>query len=372
VCALQVRYSAETTEFQFLDGEGNATGQSVAYGYHWTPIPSSEAIFLQLWSSVLPESQVIRLVTTEDKTAGWLCTVSALTSNAHQYFESVFFRAAAGHAMQLLLEDDAVQKVLSKRDSPSIDVFPSGACVLIAKRDLIPNEISSAPERLLPLLHRHTFSPYKFGKEKQRTAGKFATANLTTDGQGIKKLKLKLISDEVPFPDFVNTVLSEPLSQEQDPAYTFFLYYQIIELLMEEVQKYKTLKFAADLQNSANDTTKLYELTQELKDHTSELGRIVSLVHSFTKVPAEELEGLKTECLNLLRKLDRIGKISECGHSLYAVRNMLVHNMRRLSAEALTVMPLINEYLEVVVPHMLLTFENSKPTPDTTQTLQPV
>ena len=326
---------------------------------------------MTLWSSALPEAQVIRLVTEEEKTVGWLCTVSALTSTSHEHSESVYFRAAAGHAMQLILEDEAVQHTLLEHDRPSIDVFPSGACVLIAKKDLVPEEISRAPDKLLSILHRHTFSSYAFGKRKMRTAGKHAVANLLNNGQGIKKLKLKTVSDDVPFLNFVNTLLSEPLSEEQDSAYTFFLYYQIIELLMEEVQRHKTLEFAKSLQNSAEDTTRLYELTQKLKDNTSELGRIVALVNSFTTVSSKELEGLKNECLTLLRKLDRGGEINECGHSLYAVRNMLVHNMRRLSIEALAVMPLINEYLEVIVPHMLLTFSCVRPTPSSLQALQP-
>ncbi len=361
--AAKVQYNAANLEFELLDQEGLLICPSIAYGFEWTPIPANEAIFIQVWSIALPESQVIRLVNEEDKAVGWLCTVSALTSTAHEFVTSPHFRAGAGHAMQVLLENEAVQTALKKEARPTIDIFPSGACIFIAKKNLISADMSSDPHKILALLHRYGFSQYTFGEKNNRTAGKFATQNLKRDGKEIRKLKLQITSDAVPFLNFVNNLLLEPLSKNQDAAYTFFLYYQIIELLMEEVQRQKTLQFAKNLIESAEDSTKLYALMQNIKDHTSERGRIVALLNEYTNVEHHELDGLKNECLNFLSKLQHKESNNECGSALYNVRNMLIHNMRRISSDAHATMPLINEYLEIVVPKMLLTFTTANEAP---------
>ncbi|WP_421955929.1 hypothetical protein [Polaromonas sp.] len=362
MASLKVQFNSETNGFELIDTTNDTVQQEVVYGYPWTPIPSTDALHLPLWSSALTEAHVIRLTipsTEGEKTVGWLCTVSALTSKTHDYWESPYFRAAAGHAVQVLLEDDAIQQALCKTNNPSLETFPAGACVFISMRSLLPAEISSQPTRLYPLLHMHGFLPYVFGRNSMHSAGAIACGNLLANKK-IATLKLRLTSNAVPasFLSFVDKLLSQPLSVTQESPYRFFLYYQIIELLMEEVQRQKTLQFALKLQDSGEDATKLYELMQEIKDHTSELGRITALIHSFTNVDAVQLKGLTSECLNFLAKMDRTGTTNSCSTALYAVRNMLIHNMRRISPDALALMPLINEYLEVVVPSMLLSFNS--------------
>jgi hypothetical protein len=354
--SLTVTYNSTSRNFDLVNCSTGARWE-FQYGFAWAPISSADGYLLPLWSSELAESHIIQLINSEnDRSIGWLCTASALTSIQHEFSESKFFRAAAGHAIQLLLEQNAVQEQLMQIPNPNIDLFPERTCIFIAQKSLIPEPLRIEPIKLLPQLHQYGFSSYDFSGKRTNSAGRLANANLISDGIKIKKLRLKSVSDTVPFLSFIGSLLSKPLSEEQDPPYRFFLYYQILELLMEEVQRNKQVAFVESLKSADGDATLLYELIQKLGEQTSEIARIVSLFHDYVSVASGELSGLKSMCLTFLDHMDRKGDIDDCGKALYKVRNMLIHNMRRITAEAYESLLSINDYLEVVIPSMLLTF----------------
>lgn len=328
----------------------------VRYEFEWEHIPSYEGLLLTLWSSSLPESQVLRAQADAGQTVGWLCTVSALTSMAHEYATDKYFRKAAGHATQLLLEQEWVQEEIAANPHSGLDALPDGVCVLILKKDLLPEVIANTPRRIIPLLHQYGFTSFPVGDRKPHSCGNLAQANLLVDGQRLRNIKLRPIADEVPFQEFIDSLFRNALAVTQDPAYRFFLYYQVIELLMEVVQKQKTLLFAQDLRNAADDATKLFELKEALGKRTSEQSRLHALFETYTSVPAELLSGLQIESLNFLNTLGRGDDVDSPSKSIYRLRNMLVHNMRRFPAGAATFPPQVNDFLEVIVPHLLISF----------------
>lgn len=329
----------------------------IHYEFDWEHIPSHEGLLIPLWSSSLPESQVLRAQTDSGQTVGWLCTVSALTSVAHEYATDKHFRKAAGHATQLLLEQNWVQEEIEKNPHSGLDTLPGGVCVLILKKSMLPEAIAITPGRIVPVLHQYGFTSYPTGNKVPHSCGNFAQTNLLVDGQRLRNIRLRLTSEEVPFQDFIDSLFRGALSVDQDPAYHFFLYYQVIELLMEVVQKQKTLLFAQDLRAAADDATKLFELKEALGKRTSEQSRIAALFETYTSVPSELLTGLQIESLSFLNSLGRAENIDSPSKALYRLRNMLVHNMRRFPAGAAAFPPRVNEYLEVIVPQLLISFE---------------
>lgn len=356
---LIVNFNSTSNNFELLDAEEKNPVAEFTYGYPWEPIPSTDGYMLQLWSSGLAESHVIQLINSseaQEKSIGWLCTASALTSTQHDFSDNKYFRAAAGHAVQMLLEQDSVQAAIAKIDKPTIDIFPERVCIFIVKKSLFSVDFCNHPFKLYPQLHQYSFSPHLFGMQRTYLAGKHAVSNLSPAGIRIKKLRIKSISGSVPFFDFIESLLSESLPTKQDPPYRFFLYYQIIELLMEEVQRHKQMNFVQNLNNANGDPTQLYDLIQTLGEQTNEQARIIALFHYYTKIPSGEIDGLKNECLSFLDHMQRRGDIKDCGKALYKVRNILIHNMRRIPSCAYVSLSLINEYLEVIVPSMLLTF----------------
>lgn len=354
-----VNFNEATKSFKLFDPLFGEEIADVPYGYSWTPIPSEEGCLIPLWSSTLSESHVIRLTVSSDdgdKTVGWLCTVSALTSSQHDFFNNLHFRHAAGHAVQILLEKLDVQLAVGRAEFRSMEAFPEKACVLISLKSRLPQELRVNPAQLLPQLHQYGFAPHKYGSSRTYTAGKHAIANLSPDGRKITSLKLKRGFSNIEFAGFIENLFANPLADKQDSPYRFFLYYQIIELLMEEVQSHRQASIVQSLNDANGDTTVLYELLQKLNEQTSEKSRIVALFHEYTKVSSEILEGLKTECIAFLKTMDRNGDIENCGRAVYKVRNMLIHNMRRVPVQGMESLNLINEYLEVTVPALLLSF----------------
>jgi hypothetical protein len=246
--------------------------------------------------------------------------------------------------------------VLEKGSNPTIDLFPERACVFIALKTLLPPGLRNEPGKLLPQLHQFGFCPYSFIADQNGVSGKLANSNLIASNAAIQKIRITEISDAVPFFGFIESLLTTSLAQKQDPAYRFFLYYQVIELLMEEVQRHKQVTFIQELNAATGDVTQLYDLIQDLSKQTSEEGRITALFHTYTKVPSTELDGFKTECIAFLDQMGRKKNVNDCGKAIYKVRNMLMHNMRRIPQSAYLSLSVINEYLEVVVPALLITF----------------
>jgi hypothetical protein len=142
-----------------------------------------------------------------------------------------------------------------------------------------------------------------------------------------RRLYVKKISDS--FPDesksFLIKVLTELEPYESHPAFRFFLFYQIVELLLQHIYSEDLAEFRNEFAAPQNDNSiAMKELVESLREAMSEKNRLRRLLEANADM-AQDFEDLRLFCARLC---DPLGYPSESSpaHALYRVRNLLFHS----------------------------------------------
>lgn len=272
---------------------------------------------------------------------GWIFPIQALKSIQHDYFDNPFFLRYAYIAVCLLLEGIKSQNEISISSEIFLEDFYDDniSLLIIDKTNL--NLIKDFE------LHDYTVSLYKNG---YAYSGK---GNLESEIILIgKRLNLIPIADELRGIHYIHKLFENEIPKNQEAFAKFYLYYQIIEIMISVVFEDKFRKFVAELDE---DVSSLFDKRDELGQMIVEKQRVKWLFSNYVRIQREDRNILNDRCKSILRENNKKGT-GDMAENLYAVRCLLVHNMYILSNDSQGMLEELNKCFLEVIMDMLLSF----------------
>lgn len=347
-----VDFSSDALAFIVTAGDDNEFSFTVSYPFNSHGPGAEEAHVRILYHAEHAESNV-KPILFDEKTVGWLCTVGALDSTDHDYYEDKYFRRAAYAATHALLLRGGYKQevpVINNQDFRISDLFEEEYSLVILHRPSVGDRLGPGFRMALPCLHQYGFLPADGGLRDTS----FRSAPVELFRMVGKNLKLEIPSVDLGFDDFIEQVFSRLLPSADTPLLGFFLYYQLIEMMMAKVFAHRQSCTIEEMQSVKGDPFRIRPLFDRLKEDMAEKKRIKLLFGDYTGVSGGAVE-LAQFCNGFLRICD-VGEECSPEAALYQVRNVIFHGMRAVPAAAFNSLNDIVGQLAIIVPELLIAF----------------
>ncbi len=281
-------------------------------------------------------------VMVNQKRIGWIFPIQAIRSEEHNYSANIHFLKYAYIAWVYLLEKCEVEV-------DSFDEFDLFSAYSDCCNILVLDKGNCRSENFL--YENYMVSLFDYGYSE---AGK---GNLfTPDKSKNKSINLKKISPEFESNQYINVLFKGPISLEKNPISRFYVYYQLIEIMIEKVFEHLFQKFIKELNQSADN---LFDKKEDLSAYTNEKYRLTRLCNDFSCVETALKNELHEKCCELLSYTGSAKQGNEASESLYYVRCLLVHRMYVLDPRAELMLETIdNLFLELCI-NLLMTYKNT-------------
>lgn len=346
--------------FEWVDDRGNSILLKYEFPDPQFKISPSDNIIFKLWANQHAESQIYPVTFDGGSTCGWLLTASAIESAQipEQYRNDRNFRIAAWAVARYLAEQnkvmfEAIAAGENRYEFRLADCIDQELSLLTLYRPMAPAKIVANAALLIPKLLTLGLIPYlgEFSKKILRPA-------FSNDA---RVLNINTNIPEHGFQTFYNDLLTRYIPSVDDAAFKFYLYYQIIETMMEDVLVDSAKVVLQDLTSAQGNVVAIRDSLEKYQKISSESARIKKI---FSVLGAEECANLLESCANFLESVDsefkRANHVNEgAAFFIYKVRNQLIHNFRRAGSNNLQ-LEQINFDLEDLIPRLIYEFGSSR------------
>jgi hypothetical protein len=300
------------------------------------------------------ESVVLTLRKEDSPPIGYLMRLSAAFSRDAGFDEIWFKRAAILTALWALQFSPASTLVSLAQQGGEVSIdqlFPVPISVLVLSKSEASSHGLKYINQLYPQLFALGFTPHLQTESTQLwMPGLHAQARLQSNGSS---LKLHPIPRETRRFDFLSQAFSDFIPSTPLPLVRFFYYYQLIELLIDELSTDAVGDQLARLisyRDSGNLST-FRQGVQNLQKLFVE-SHLVKRLLQLPGVSIPEISSLEGCCNKWLTTLGHATTVS-AAEGVYAIRHQLFHNFRYSGATLTNGLSEINALLEVVVPDLL-------------------
>ncbi|MFD0912083.1 hypothetical protein [Methylophilus luteus] len=281
----------------------------------------------------LPENTIYELRFDGSKQpGGHLMPLSLLESsesdvakdNYHVYSEEQINRikAAAFVSVQHFIRKLILDKKLSdEKLNVFTEIFGENTAVLIVTKDADRVQQPFELLRYLPSFFEFGFL-YKSDIYANSVNERINDYNIFTLPD-TKSVSIRKVSDDFKNLNFLNEVFCKTFPKHWSPIISFFLCYQIIEVLIEEIRKLNNVTFLNDLSSSIEDRVKSEGVIRDYQRVTSEKARIKKLIGDhLPNTSINQVDELPT-CLSFLSAVNQ--KEDHVADNIYTVRNYFFH-----------------------------------------------
>ncbi|OYU44357.1 MAG: hypothetical protein CFE44_13375 [Burkholderiales bacterium PBB4] len=298
------------------------------------------------------EAQVLTLRVERSKPFGYFMRASTAFSKEAGYADQNWFQKAAvltGYwALQYL---DISDPPISEDRLNADNLFNDSISAMILNRDDALKYGIEHQRQIDAHLFSLGFMRVTLPNAKEWIPGKHAANRLANSGKNLNFLTIPL---QTIHQKFLDEIFTKFIPQSTLPLARFFYFYQVIELLMEEIADASINASLARLtEYKENHNASLFRKeAQALQGAFKESARLNKLFGLPKNLP-QEFSLLKAACEKTLRSIgSTIG--NNTAELLYDVRNQMFHNYRFSGAAFEDSLPEINELLEVVIPDLLI------------------
>lgn len=173
---------------------------------------------------------------------------------------------------------------------------------------------------------------------------------------GGKKVNVRRIAPALRQENYVRDLLEKPLLRSSEPIVEFFLLYQVFELLMQYVYELRYVGIVKEYLLAPKPTLTLVKnLFDKIKESSTDKSRMIALCGGQHFPSGLEYGGLRDACNKFLSKMG-LDDANDIPSLVYPIRNKLVHELRAVSADALGVLPEVNDELKDLVAQMMVRF----------------
>jgi hypothetical protein len=353
----QVIWHSERGEYELkplhhLHGRPNNPSKFVSSPFTGTTISNLAILGCFYTNSKHNESEILTLRVDKSSPLGYLMRASTAFSKEAGYEDQKWFQTAAVLTGYWALQHVDISQISTTEDHLNVDeLFKDFVSIMILDQE---NALKYGIEHPSQIdAHLFTLGFMRAGRtlEKPWTPGKHSASRLKTLGNNLNLLALPHKNIHQPF---LNKFFTNFILESTFPLARFFYFYQVIELLMDEMAD---SSFDASLSRLAehkeNRNSALFRKeAQQLQSTFKEGSRLKALFALPTNLP-QEFPLLNDACTKTLKSIGyNLG--NNTADLLYDVRNQIFHNYR-FSGEAFEQsLPEINELLEVVIPDLLI------------------
>ncbi len=339
----------ETNGIKYFDGvfevEDRKSGNEFLYetiiGVDDSLSPDNfEMRFLYNRNEGISENSIYKFYTDKQR-IGWVFPVQSLESKEHDYVDDEYYLQYAYIAIYKLLQMiEFAEEEYS--DFSILDYYSDDIQVLVYDKERADSTIENFD------IYNYSvdlFSKgYSFCKE-----GNVFTKSAEID----KNIRVKQLPEPIRGISYINILFIELIPLQESSYSKFHLIYQIIEILIGVVFKYKMESLIQEIAASPED---LFEKREKLNDVMTEKKRVIWLFSNFSKIESQKKEILNDFCKQLLEKNHKVYEEHSVGSNLYAVRCLIVHNFYSLNKQSRKLLEELNVSFLDVVLDILFTF----------------
>ena len=283
---------------------------------------------------------------------GWVFPIQALLSREHTQANNQFFLKYAYVASCLLL--GMIDKTVNDETPEEFyldDIFDADQNILVIDNDNV-SKIGDFQ------FEKYIIGLYQYGYTLKGTIPCSNSLPISHDNYP-GRIKIKKISDDISSIKFINQIIGGPLTSETSLVMRFHFWYQIIEILIQEIFNYE---FAQLLGKLSTDPESLFDTKDSVNTISGEKQRVKMLFENYSSIiDASARNDLNNACIKLLSHLQR-KVVPNVAYNLYAVRCLIVHKLYTLSAKSeeeglvISYLSEINDALTDVLIDVLSTF----------------
>ncbi len=299
------------------------------------------------------EAQVITARVEKSDPFGYLMRATTAFSKEAGYSDKKWFQKAAlltGYwALQFI---DINQLPDNQNQFDAEELFSDSTSVLILDRTIALNYKIEQTKQLDAQLFSLGFIRIKLPNAWKWTPGKYASQRLCSTLE--KNLNFFVVPHQSTHQNFLDEVFTNFIPQASLPLVRFFYFYQIIELLIEEIADASINASLARLaEHKSNHNSSLFRKEALQLQSTFKEGVRLNTLFSLSQSFPQEFSILKEACNRSLMSIgaspgDNVSAL------LYDIRNQIFHNYRFSGASLEQSLPEINELLEVIIPDLLI------------------
>ena len=289
-------------------------------------LDSNEYRVFFFYKKDLKENDIFQIFSHDDKRLAWCIPIQALSSIEHSFSENEHFIQVASIASKLIIDNPPEREFLerpnfdSKTDQLNLsDFFKDSISVIILWQKAYSAPISNATiEAYLPNLLKYGYVMV------DRTYKK----NIYWGGEKVLQNKIKVdeISNDIFYYQRIINNYKNHLGQSENSLFCFFYIYQIIELLLSQIQRNELQRTIIELSNHVPDYTHLSSTVNSLskiKSH-KELLKLLLTTYCDQSVINSSSSSLLAHCNSYL-SLCNEKQVNSLHEAIYEVRNLLFH-----------------------------------------------
>lgn len=290
-----------------------------------------------------------------DERLGWIFPITILESNENDYSKNEFLNKYKYVAFRILLESKESDKeigTLVNDDTLLSQIYGENIQLLVLSNKQTDKVADFDICNYLPNL-----SNYGYYIKNNHTL----TINLETQKKYALKFRsqncLKISTSNRPineFPFFIQLYI-QYLKTLDHHLVRFYLLYQVIEHYIGERFENNFTLLLNDYSGSKIDKNDLFEQMKELKQERTNIKAIFECLKNSGLANDEIITDLERDCRTLLEKYNKKIKV-HTGDLVYDVRNLVVHNYRKLEDNEIALLEEITFEFELIITDILKTY----------------
>lgn len=333
-CCKEFRYNKEDGNFELLDARGEVLeiiNLELSLDDEYAPENFELRVLHNNRDDCTEES--IYQVYVDKQRIGWIFPIQALCSKEHNYAQNNFFLKYAYVAWWNLLNMCDIE-IESLDGFDLLSMFTEDTNFLVLDKDNCRKIKDFSYDKYIVSLFFN-------GYAETGTGNSFAQA-VPHD----KTMKLQRQSEALDDVPYITELFKKQIPNEVNPISRFYIYYQIIEILISKVFNDLFAKFVDDLQK---DTGDLFEKREELTEYANEKYRVKRLCNEYCRIDTALKNELDYKCKMFLSNIDRRSG-NGMHDNLYLVRCLIVHRMYILDESAKKILEEIDDlFLDLII-----------------------
>lgn len=284
---------------------------------------------------------------------GWVFPIAALTSSNHSYAQNKFFLKIAYIAINKLLLNQKNDHTFQKEEKiylcnvsgsqGELDMYDNRTMVLIIHEPTARTIANFNIDFYLPSLFLNGYFYKKLN---------FFPVIPALQGKHVNLSQIPLAFQKE---NYIMDLYKD-LIFETHPLVKFTVNYQIIELIIERI-----LLTELNLISTKFTNREIYysQLDKEIGRFKTIDSRIIKLFSEYSQVREKDLEkDFRQLCLEFFKNIGiKFDENADISTIIYSLRNIIVHDYRRIPIDKLAKLNKINNYFSVIITHLLLNYK---------------
>ena len=307
------------------------------------------------FSGELPQSQIVCLRGNVEGPLGYIFNTSLAFERDKSQPEVSWFSGvaiSAGHWALSNLDQPTLKRVFELQQ-PTVshqDVFDDSVCIAVLRR----TESARCDLLQFEQIDHQLFSlGFVRGSAKTQTNPQNFAEAVEEQIDCTGNVDLSILPINTKHLRFISETFTQHIPLNHNPLMHFFFYYQLIELMLEEISAQKIAESVDRLINSKSSSirTRVRDEAQKLQAALKEASNINNLF-SIAGPQRADLEDLKTTISKAIDPEEKIKDNSIADH-LYLLRNLLFHNYRGPESISSIKLSGINSALRRIIPKLI-------------------